>query len=324
MPAVKTRVVGSYLSPYVRKVLVCLDLKGVAYEIDPIYGNDEFARLSPVRRIPVLIDDAVTLADSSVICEYLDDRYPEPAWFPQGAALRARARWLEEFAEKSPGAVGLPFFCNVRANLITPEIVKTLKQAGCASVGMGIEAGNDELRNRILKRNMSKEQIITACQTIREAGIHLISTNMLGLPGGSLAADFETLDLNVECRPSYANTFLFQPYPGTELGEYARAFGYSGETFDDIDESAWERSVLKFASEEEKRRIETLQKLFALTVEVPSLRPLTKQLIKLPNNRLYWLAHKLWKGYVIKKRIHPHHLSPREYVQVIAHYMKLD
>src|SRR5512140_3389985 len=108
MQARKTRVVGSYLSPYVRKVLVCLDLKGVAYEIDPIvpfYGNDEFARLSPVRRIPVLIDDAVTLADSSVICEYLDERYPEPAWFPQGAALRARARWLEEFADTRMGEV---------------------------------------------------------------------------------------------------------------------------------------------------------------------------------------------------------------------------
>ena len=43
-------VIGSYLSPYVRKVLVCLELKGIQYEIDPIvpfYGNDEFTRLIP-------------------------------------------------------------------------------------------------------------------------------------------------------------------------------------------------------------------------------------------------------------------------------------
>jgi len=49
MAAVKTTVIGSYLSPYVRKVLVCLDLKGIAYEIDPIapfYGNDEFAHMT--------------------------------------------------------------------------------------------------------------------------------------------------------------------------------------------------------------------------------------------------------------------------------------
>jgi len=108
MAAVKTKIIGSYLSPYVRKVLVCLDIKGIAYEIDPIvpfYGNDEFARLSAVRRIPVLIDDMVTLADSTVICEYLDERYPEPPLFPKGAQLRARARWLEEFADTRMGEV---------------------------------------------------------------------------------------------------------------------------------------------------------------------------------------------------------------------------
>jgi glutathione S-transferase len=101
-------VIGSYLSPYVRKVLVCLDLKAIPYEIDPIvpfFGNDEFGRLSPVRRIPVLVDDAVTLADSTVICEYLEERHPAPALLPAGAALRARARWLEEFADTRLGEV---------------------------------------------------------------------------------------------------------------------------------------------------------------------------------------------------------------------------
>jgi glutathione S-transferase len=110
-----TKVIGSYLSPYGRKVLVCLDIKRVPYEIDPIvpfYGNDEFARLSPVRRIPVLIDDDVTLADSTVICEYLDERYGEPPLFPKEARLRARARWLEEFADTRMGEVFIWHFFN--------------------------------------------------------------------------------------------------------------------------------------------------------------------------------------------------------------------
>jgi glutathione S-transferase len=112
---VQTHIIGSYLSPYVRKVLVCLDLKGISYEIDPIvpyYGNDEFARLSPVRRIPVLIDDAATLSDSTVICEYLEERYPEPSLFPRGAVDRARARWLEEFADTRMGEVFIWHFYN--------------------------------------------------------------------------------------------------------------------------------------------------------------------------------------------------------------------
>jgi glutathione S-transferase len=101
-------IVGSYISPYVRKVLVCLDLKGIAYEIDPIvpfFGNEDFSRISPVRRVPVLIDDQVTLPDSSVICAYLDDRHPDPPLLPKQPAERARARWLEEFADTRMGEV---------------------------------------------------------------------------------------------------------------------------------------------------------------------------------------------------------------------------
>ena len=106
--ATPVKIIGSYLSPYVRKVLVVLHLKGVAYEIDPIIpfmGDQRFSQLSPLRRIPVLIDDRMTLADSTVICEYLQDRYPEPALYPHDIVQRARARWLEEFADTRMGDV---------------------------------------------------------------------------------------------------------------------------------------------------------------------------------------------------------------------------
>jgi glutathione S-transferase len=104
----RVQIVGSYLSPYVRKVLVVLHHKGIEYEIDPIvpfYGDDRFARLSPLRRIPVLLDGDVVLSDSSVICQYLEDRWPEPAVYPRDVADRARARWLEEFADTRMGDV---------------------------------------------------------------------------------------------------------------------------------------------------------------------------------------------------------------------------
>jgi glutathione S-transferase len=104
----RTQIIGNYLSPYVRKVLVVLELKRIPYEVDPIvpfYGDDHFLEISPIRRIPVLIDDQVTLPDSSVICQYLEDRYPEPALYPEPITDRARARWLEEFADSRMGEV---------------------------------------------------------------------------------------------------------------------------------------------------------------------------------------------------------------------------
>src|SRR5689334_10229990 len=102
------RIVGSFVSPYVRKVLACMNLKGLAYEVDPItpfFGNDEFERLSPLRRIPVLIDGDFSVSDSSAICAYLDEAYSGHPLFPADPRDRARARWLEEFADTRLGDV---------------------------------------------------------------------------------------------------------------------------------------------------------------------------------------------------------------------------
>ena len=102
------KIIGSYVSPYVRKVLACLALKGLDYEIDPItpfFGDEEFARLSPLRRIPVLIHGDLVLTDSSVICAWLDEAYPGRPLLPASPADRARARWLEEYADTRLGDV---------------------------------------------------------------------------------------------------------------------------------------------------------------------------------------------------------------------------
>lgn len=101
-------IIGGVVSPYVRKVLAVCAIKGVPFRLDPIipfYGDDRFTAISPLRRIPVFIDDQVTLSDSTVICQYLEDRYPTPSILPPAVAARAQARWLEEFADTRIGDV---------------------------------------------------------------------------------------------------------------------------------------------------------------------------------------------------------------------------
>jgi radical SAM superfamily enzyme YgiQ (UPF0313 family) len=232
-------------------------------------------------------------------------------------------QWLQEFAVRYKTEVGLPFWCQVRADLVTDEMMALFKDTGCVSVSFGLEAGNDRLRNAILKRDMSREQILEASRTFRCHGIAFMTNNMLGLPTGSLETDFQTLELNVQCRPSYANVFLFQPYPKTELGEWAFREGWMAGSFDDLSGSVSDDTILRFGSESEKRQIENLQKLFALAVEFPFLVPLVKRLIKLPSNRLFWLVYKIWKGYAIKWRMFPFRLTPREYVSAAWQYMRI-
>ena len=99
----KPKLFCTYLSPYARKVIVVLALKKTDYKLVPVSPFDAapegWREISPLGKIPAWQDEHVTLADSTVICEYLDEICPEPALYPTVAAARARCRWFEEYAD---------------------------------------------------------------------------------------------------------------------------------------------------------------------------------------------------------------------------------
>ena len=240
-----------------------------------------------------------------------------------------RDDWLEELAEKWPGQVGLPFFCNVRANMLVrnPHKVTLLKRAGCHTVSMGIEAANDGIRVEMLKRRMSRADIVQAGRMVRAAGMHMTATNILGLPTSTLEDDLDTMRLNAEAQISYAHAYLFQPYPGTELGQFTQDEHLMVGTFDDIGEVAWDHSIMVFEDPAVKSQVEHLQRLFALGVEWPWLEPTIRRLIGLPHNRvtdtLFWWLQKVYRGYAIYRRVHPVKASPLKLAQTAIHYMRI-
>lgn len=94
--------IGGFVSPFVRKVLVALHIKGIEFELDPINvfrGSERFTELNPLRQVPVLVHHDLAIADSTVICEYLEELQPAQTLYPQTIADRARARWVEEYAD---------------------------------------------------------------------------------------------------------------------------------------------------------------------------------------------------------------------------------
>ena len=102
MSVAPVTLIGSPVSPYVRKVMAICAIKGIALAIDPITpfrGDDAFSAISPLRRIPVWIEGYLTLCDSSVIAQYIEDTRPAPTLWPADAKDRARARWIEEYAD---------------------------------------------------------------------------------------------------------------------------------------------------------------------------------------------------------------------------------
>jgi glutathione S-transferase len=96
------KVHGVVLSPFVRKVLLTLEYKGIPYESISVFpGSEEpeFRAISPLGKIPILEDDGFIVPDTSVICRYLDRTHPEKSIYPADAKLEAQACWLEEFAD---------------------------------------------------------------------------------------------------------------------------------------------------------------------------------------------------------------------------------
>lgn len=198
------------------------------------------------------------------------DTYPSKLVYFQDDTFTLDSNWLAEFAEKYSQAIKLPFHCHIRANTLDEEKVKSLRKAGCYSVHFAIETGDDELRNQILNRGMNKEQILSAVKLLKQYAIKYITQNMIGIPGGNLKNDLETLELNIACHPDYAWVSIFQPYPGTTLGKLCQEKGYYTGDFRDLGSNFFDSSKLNF-SEDYKSQLSHLQKLFAIFVEYPEL-----------------------------------------------------
>jgi glutathione S-transferase len=97
------------LSLFTAKVRIALDEKGLPYEKIPVPfsrasgyqpKHPDVLAANPKGQVPVLVDDGITLYDSTIILEYLEDRYPEPPLYPRDARARGRCRQLEAAADE--------------------------------------------------------------------------------------------------------------------------------------------------------------------------------------------------------------------------------
>ena len=117
------KIYGFPLSPFVRKVMLVAQEKGLESELvpaNPMQPTEEFLAASPYGKIPAIDDGGFTLADSTAIAVYLDARYPEPALLPADPKARARAVWFDEVADTVVMAAGGPMLFN---RLVGPKFL---------------------------------------------------------------------------------------------------------------------------------------------------------------------------------------------------------
>jgi glutathione S-transferase len=95
---------GVPISVHTRKVIVAALEKGLPFQNEPVIPFNPPAgweRLSPTGKIPVVSDGDFDLADSSVICAYLEREHPRPPLYPADTRGHVRALWLEEYADST-------------------------------------------------------------------------------------------------------------------------------------------------------------------------------------------------------------------------------
>jgi anaerobic magnesium-protoporphyrin IX monomethyl ester cyclase len=136
---------------------------------------------------------------------------------------------LREFCRRYPNEIKLPFYLNVRVNAATKEMFEMLKRAGCTRVNIGLESGDPVIRNQILKRNMTDQQIIDTFRWAKEAGLETYAFNMIGIPYETAESIEKTLELNRKIQPDRIGVSIFNAYKGTELYKLCKDNGWLTE-----------------------------------------------------------------------------------------------
>ncbi len=245
-----------------------------------VYGanNKEYTRKRSVDHVLAELN-AVRAKYNLKFVHFLDDIF------------NLRNDWLEEFCERYPKEVGLPFDVILMANMTTERHIELLSKAGCVYARIAFEAASDYVRNAVFRKNTTRKQLTDAAGWIKQYGIRLGSLNMLGGPGGTIEDELDTVRLNIECKVDHPLVSIMQPYPEFDIAEMTREMGYAVAAYDDFPNKFNRTSSILF---ENKIQIENLHKLFPIVVRFPKLLRLAPWVI-----RQRWLQKPLLISYML-------------------------
>jgi len=161
--------------------------------------------------------------------EHVASRYRFDTIVFDDDTMTADKRWLKEFLNGYRKHFHYPFDLNIRVETVDKEIFPLLKESGCRKVSIGIECGNEKLREEVLRRRMTNSAIIECFSLAKGSGLKTKSFNLIGFPGEDRKTFRDTIRLNQVINPTSLILNIFYPYPGTDLYEVCHKNGYIGE-----------------------------------------------------------------------------------------------
>jgi radical SAM superfamily enzyme YgiQ (UPF0313 family) len=235
--------------------------------------NSLYKEIYPGLKVRLRSVDSVIAEANTLDCDLI---------FFQDDFFGFNKKWMEEFNSKWNKR---PYHAQMRIETLDDEKIDLLIKSGCISATVAIEAYSESYREQVLKRKMKNETIFKNCRKLLDAGIKLRTEQMLGLPLTTLEDELDLLKLNCMIKPTIAWSSIFQPYRGTELGEYCVQNNLYEGNNEDVADSFFKNSVLNYP-EERKREIVELQKIFALCAHIPNGWEYAEQIVKHNNDNL--------------------------------------
>jgi radical SAM superfamily enzyme YgiQ (UPF0313 family) len=154
--------------------------------------------------------------------EYPDQ--PVKIMFYDDTFTLKRKRILEFCEGVKKRGLNIVWGCNTRVNHVDPEMLSVMKEAGCKRVYVGVENGNDEFLAKIDKK-LTKEQIRRGVAMIKESGIEISASYVIGVPEETRASIQNTIEFAKELNTDYAHFYAFTPDPGSPFYVELKAKG---------------------------------------------------------------------------------------------------
>jgi anaerobic magnesium-protoporphyrin IX monomethyl ester cyclase len=217
----------------------------------------------------------------------------------QDDLLAINKKWLFEFLNAYRAEVKLPFMCYIRADYIDEDMIRALAESQCVLVNFGIESGDHRVRNGLLNKKVTDEDIYTTAHLLKKYKIPIFTDNMAFIPKTTLRHIWKTIRMNQRIKADYAILNRFQPYPGTPIYQtLCDEHLIQSKYYDTRDDVYSYVNVIK-----EKRIVETnIHSLFILFIKFPWMTPILKKIIKVKPNALFRLFYKISFGLEHKAR----------------------
>lgn len=142
-------------------------------------------------------------------------------------------RWLEEFAERYPREVGVPYYALSHPDHVNDKSAGLLKASGCHRLELGIQSVNEDTKRVILDRPETKEQMARAFACLEKHRIHYLVNHMLGIPTEGEAQQREAAEFYADFKPSRIGSYYLKYLPRTRISDIAVEQGLLG--IDEVD-----------------------------------------------------------------------------------------